>query len=83
MRNTVQPDRPQMTIQYGVEKIRLAITKARIQTHTHNMYSNTYLFFAAKMVTRRRFVCYFYTYINCLVFVTFCGGNLSALQTLR
>ena len=35
----VEPDRPQMTIQYGAVKMRFAcwITRARMQTHTHTI----------------------------------------------
>jgi len=38
-KNTVQPDWPQMTIKYGTEEMQFAhrITKARIQTHSHNV----------------------------------------------
>ena len=38
-KNKVQPDRTQITTQYGAEKIRFAcrITKVIIQTHTQNM----------------------------------------------
>jgi len=37
--NKVQPDRTQMTIQYGTEKARFAIriTKASIQAHTQSI----------------------------------------------
>jgi hypothetical protein len=38
-KNTVQPCRPQMTIQYHVIKVQFAcwITEARIDIHTQNM----------------------------------------------
>jgi len=38
-KNMVQPDRPQMTIKYGAEKMQSAcqMTKARIQTHNDNI----------------------------------------------
>jgi hypothetical protein len=38
-KNMIEPDRPQMTIKYGAEKMQFAcrITKARIQTHTNNI----------------------------------------------
>jgi hypothetical protein len=38
-KNFVEPDRPQITIKYVVEKMRFAcrITKARIQTDTHTL----------------------------------------------
>jgi len=38
-KSMVEPDRPQMTVQYDAEKMRFAcrITKVRIQTHTQNM----------------------------------------------
>jgi len=38
-KNTAEPDRPQMTILYGVERMGFAcrITTASVQTHTQNM----------------------------------------------
>jgi hypothetical protein len=38
-KNMVEPDRPQISIKYGAEKMRFAcrITKARRQTHAHNI----------------------------------------------
>ena len=39
-KDMVKPDRPQMKIKYGAEKVRFAsrMTKARIHPHTHNIY---------------------------------------------
>jgi hypothetical protein len=52
-RDVEGPDRSEMVIQYGAEKIRIAcpITKARIQTHTLRI-CNTYCFSTATTVTR-------------------------------
>ena len=38
-KNMVEPERPQMIIQYGKERCDLhaGLTTTRIQTHTHNM----------------------------------------------
>jgi hypothetical protein len=38
-KNMVEPGRPQMTVQYGAEKMGFAcrITKAQKQIHTHNI----------------------------------------------
>jgi len=37
--NMVKPERPQVTMLYGAEKMRFAcqVTKARIQTNNHNI----------------------------------------------
>ena len=54
----VQPHRPQLTIQYGAEKLRFAcrITKARTQTHSFSTSS----FSVAVVVTRTRLDVTFY-----------------------
>jgi hypothetical protein len=52
-KNIVEPDRPQMTISHGAEKMRVScqIAKARMHTHTHTIF-NKYCFSSTTKVTR-------------------------------
>jgi len=51
-KNIVQPDRSQMTILHGARAPSAGYL--RLKTHSQNMYSTTYCFLTAIMVTRTR-----------------------------
>ena len=63
-KNVTEQDRTQTTMQHGAEKVQFScrITKARIQTHNHNI--NTYYFSTAIAVMRTRLS--FTLYVHCL-----------------
>jgi hypothetical protein len=65
----LEPDRPQMTIQYGAAKMLFTckITKAKLQTdrqthtHTHTIF-NTYCLSTSMMITQIRLYVALYEY---------------------
>jgi hypothetical protein len=64
-KNMVEPGRPQMTIKYGVGKIRFACRLRQVCRHTVIIF-NTHCFSTATMVTQKRLIVALYA--NCLSF---------------
>jgi len=64
----VQEDRPQMTIQYGAEKMRIACRLTKTIKHRHMIrIFNSYRFSTAKKVHAKEYQCY----VKCILVVLF------------